>query len=499
MKGQGCVYLVGAGCGGLDLLTLRGAELLRSCDAVVYDDLIAGELLTLVPDHAEKCCMGKRSGRHSASQEEINAALISLAQSGKRVVRLKGGDPFVFGRGGEEMLALRSAGIPCEEIPGVSSAIAIPAEGGIPVTHRGISQSLHIITAHTAGTQDGLPPCLDDLARLPGTLVFLMGLSRLEQLTRRLASSGMPGDTPAAVISGGSAPKPVTVRGTLANLAERTRQAGVQSPAVIVVGGVSALDLSPTLNRPLKGVRVGLTGTSAITQKLRRALEDQGAQVFDALHTQVVELPAAFDLRTLRTGRHWIVLTSGNGVRLFFQQLSRAGVDLRELNGCRFAVIGESTGQQLWRYGIRADLCPERYTSRDLAQALLHAADPEREDILLFRSRCGAPELFQTLAQCHHVEDIPLYDLRSDPRTAELAGPQLAQADYLTFASAGGVRQFIQAYGAIPQQAVCVCIGEVTGEALRQVYQKPFLTAPEISAHGILSAILEHAAHASGR
>jgi len=491
MKGQGCVYLVGAGCGGLGLLTLRGAELLRSCDAVVYDDLIADELLTLVPAHAEKLYMGKRSGKHSASQDEICAALIARAQAGKRVVRLKGGDPYVFGRGGEEMLALRSAGIPCEEVPGITSAIAIPAEAGIPVTHRGISQSVHIITAHTAGTKDGLPHYLEDLARLPGTLVFLMGLGCLEQLTQRLVSAGMPGDTPAAVLSGGNAPRPVTVRGTLMDLTERVKKAGVQSPAIIVVGEVTALNLSPTVDQPLKGIRIGLTGTAAITQKLRQALEDQGAQVFDAIHTEVTELPLCFDLRTLCTGRHWVVLTSGNGVQLFFRQLARAGIDLRELSGCRFAVIGASTAARLWEHGIRADLCPEHYTSRDLAQALCHVADPNREDIFLFRSRHGSRELFRTLAERYSVQDISLYDLRSDPQTTELARPKLACADYLTFASASGVRQFIQAYGTIPEQAVCVCIGEVTAGALKQVYHKPFLVAPEISADGILTAILQ--------
>lgn len=490
MRGQ--VYLVGAGCGGPELLTLRGAELLGMCDCVVYDDLISPELLALVPDGAEKLYMGKRLGRHSASQEEICAALIARAQAGKRVVRLKGGDPFVFGRGGEEMLALRAAGVPCQEVPGISSAIAIPAGAGIPVTHRGISQSIHIATAHTAGTQDGLPPYLEDLAHIPGTLVFLMGLSRLEQLVQRLMSAGMPSGTPAAVISGGNAPRPAAVRGTLADLAERVQRAGVQPPAVIVVGGVSALDLSPAADLPLNGVCVGVAGTDAVTQKLRRLLEDQGARVFTTVHIEVLELPLNFDLRTLSAGRHWVVLTSGNGVRLFFRQLSRAEIDLRELTGCRFAVIGASTAAQLWKHGIRADLCPDRYTSRDLAVALCHTVDPAQEDILLFRSSLGSKELFRTLADRYSVKDIPLYDLRSDPRTAERARPELPLADYLTFASAGGVRQFIQTYGAFPERAVCVCIGDVTADALKQIYHRPFLVAPEISVEGILTAILEH-------
>lgn len=493
MRGQGRVALVGAGCGGTGLLTLRGAELLRSCDAVVYDDLIAGELLALAPDGAEKIYMGKRSGRHSAPQKEICGLLIALAREGKRVVRLKGGDPFVFGRGGEEMLALQAAEIPCEEVPGVSSAIGIPAGAGIPVTHRGVSRSVHIVTAHTADSRDGLPPDLEKLAGLSGTLVFLMGLGQLEQLLRRLMAAGMAGETPAAVISGGNAPEPAAVRGTVADLAERVRRAGVQPPAVIVVGEVSALNLASAAGRPLDGVCVGLTGTAAMLQKLWGPLEERGARVFSAVRTETVELPVSFDFRSLCTGKHWVVLTSGNGVRLFFRRLARAEIDLRSLSGCRFAAIGASTAAQLWEHGIRADLCPEHYTSRDLARALCRAVDPEREDVLLFRSRCGSRQLVQILEERCAVRDIPLYDLRSDPRTAELACPLLARADYLVFASAGGVRQFIQAHKAVPEQAVCVCIGEVTAAALREVYHRPFRIAPEISAGGILAAIEEAA------
>ena len=241
----GTVYLVGAGCGQADLITVRGLKLLQTCDAIVYDDLIAPELLDSVPQTAQRIYMGKREGRHSASQDEICAKLAELAQVCRRVVRLKGGDPFVFGRGGEEALALQAAGVPFELVPGITSAIAIPELAGIPVTHRGVSQSFHVITAHTADTPDGLPAYLDDLARLPGTLVFLMGLSRLEALAGRLMEVGMAQNTPAAVLSGGNAPHRATVRGTLGDIAEKTRSAGVQPPAVIVVGDAASLELVP--------------------------------------------------------------------------------------------------------------------------------------------------------------------------------------------------------------------------------------------------------------
>ena len=249
----GSVALVGAGCGKADLITLRGLRLLQQCQAVVYDDLIDPALLDAAPESAKRFYMGKRSGLHAASQTEINRKLIELARSGLQVVRLKGGDPYLFGRGGEEMLALKAAGIPCQEVPGIPSAIGIAAEAGIPVTHRGISHSLHIITAHTADTPDGLPADFDALAKLSGTLVFLMGLERLATITTRLLAAGKNENTPSAVISGGNAPNPVQVRAPLFQLEQAVKNANVSAPAIILVGDVTAMDLS-ALSDPLKGL-----------------------------------------------------------------------------------------------------------------------------------------------------------------------------------------------------------------------------------------------------
>ena len=241
---KGIVYLVGAGCGAADLMTVRGLRLIQRCDALVYDDLIDEALLEEAPAHAQRIYMGKRAGHHSAPQEVICAELVRLALEGKTVVRLKGGDPYLFGRGGEEMLALKAAGIACHEVPGIPSAIGIPAEAGIPVTHRGASRSLHIITGHTADTADGLPADLDAMAQLSGTLVFLMGLTRLEHIAKQLMAAGKAADTPAAVISGGNSKNPACVRGTLADIAEKTRKAQVKSPAIILVGQVAAMELN---------------------------------------------------------------------------------------------------------------------------------------------------------------------------------------------------------------------------------------------------------------
>ena len=239
--GPGRVALVGAGCGRADLITVRGLRLLQQCRAVVYDDLIDTALLDTAPAGAERIYVGKRSGRHSAPQAEINAALIALAQRGGLTVRLKGGDPYVFGRGGEEALALQRAGIPFEVVPGITAAIAVPAEAGIPVTHRGVSRAVHIITAHT---QDETP----DFSRwaalaADGTLVFLMGLQRLPQIAAGLLAGGLPPQTPAAVLSGGNAPHPAAVRASLGEITDAARAAGVEAPAVIVVGDVAGMEL----------------------------------------------------------------------------------------------------------------------------------------------------------------------------------------------------------------------------------------------------------------
>lgn len=238
---KGRVILVGAGCGSADLITLRGMQRLQHCDAVVYDDLIDEALLDFTPERCERHYVGKRSGRHSMRQEEINALLIRLAGSGKTVVRLKGGDPFVFGRGGEEILALDAAGIPCEEVPGITSAIAIAAAAGIPVTHRNMSRSLHIISGHTSTGETAEE--YRALAALEGTLVFLMGLSHVQQIADGLLSGGKAPDTPAAILSGGNSAHPCTVRTTLAALSDAAREAQVQSPAILLIGKVAALSL----------------------------------------------------------------------------------------------------------------------------------------------------------------------------------------------------------------------------------------------------------------
>ena len=495
---SGSVALVGAGCGKADLITLRGLRLLRQCQAVVYDDLIDEALLDAAPESAERIYVGKRSGVHAASQEEINQKLIALARSGLKVVRLKGGDPYLFGRGGEEMTALKAAGIFCQEVPGIPSPMGIAAEAGIPVTHRGISRSLHIVTAHTADTKGGLFEDFDALAKLSGTLVFLMGLAHLPVIAARLIAAGKDPKTPSAVISGGNAPNPVCVRASLDAIAQAAENACVSAPAIILVGGVAAMDLSA--DEPLKGVRVGLTGTPEIEKKQRVALQALGAETVWAVRSEIKELPGAYDWRRMSEDSDWLVFTSANGVRACFRQLAETDKDMdwlswnrNFLKGKKFAVIGAATGAALARYGIDADVCPDTYTSENLAFAIAAAAEPG-EKITLLRSALATKTLPEMLQKSGFVvEDIPVYDLESSPGAARL--PKL---DYLTFSSAGGVESFFKQYGAVPEGACCVCIGGVTAKALEHHTDTYFLTASEvsgedsgrISAEGIVEAIL---------
>lgn len=477
----GSVALVGASCGKADLITVRGLRLLQQCQAVVYDDLIDPALLEAAPETAQRIYMGKRSGEHSAPQKQINQKLIELAQSGLRVVRLKGGDPYLFGRGGEEMLALKEAGISCQEVPGIPSAIGIPAEVGIPVTHRGASRGLHIITAHTSDTPDGLPEDFDHLAKLSGTLVFLMGLAQLPKISQRLIAAGKSPDTPASVISGGNSQNPALVRAPLWEISEKAKD--VASPAIIMVGQVAALDLS---QKPLSGIWVGITGTAHVAKKQISALEALGAETSWVTQTEVKKYPLENVLPQLEGKTGWLVFTSANGVRVFFEELGNDPAKLAVLEGKKYAVIGVATKNMLAQYGLEADLCPQTFTSEALARELAQTAQKE-EAIFLLRSAIGSPILPEILTQAGlTVSDIPVYNI-----SGEGAGEVLPQMDYLTFSSASGVEAFIRQYGSLPKNVKYVCIGHITAKKLEEYTADPYLTAQEITVPGIVQTIVD--------
>ena len=457
----GKVWLVGAGCGGPELITVKGLSLVKSCDVLLYDSLSAKELLERARPDCERIDVGKRYGGRAASQEEINRLLIQKAQEGKTVVRLKGGDPYVFGRGGEEMLALLEAGIACEEVPGISSAFAAPAAAGIPVTHRGLSRSVTVLTASslTEGAEQMTEADYEALARLSGTLVILMGMHHLKELTDRLIGAGMSPSRPAAVVMEGATKRQRWVRAPLERLAEEAVRAGLKAPSVIVIGETASLHLAPMSFSqtdalpqgaseqqacgPLSGARVAVTGTDGFAARLSVALRKQGAETVDLSFLETV--PTEQPLPEI-SGFSWLVFTSPNGVRLFQKKMRQERRDLRGLAGKKIAVIGPGTGEALAESGLFYDLMPQIHDAAHLGAALAERMEG-KERALLLRSELGSPALTRELSAAgREYHDFPLYELRAKPEQREEAFRRLreAQPDYLLFGSASGVRSFVE-------------------------------------------------------
>ncbi|MDO4312784.1 MAG: uroporphyrinogen-III C-methyltransferase [Eubacteriales bacterium] len=484
-KPMGCVCLVGAGCGGKEWITVEGLALLKSCDAVVYDDLIDAGLLEEVPLQAERFYVGKRSHKSSAKQEDIQALLVRLAGQNKKVVRLKGGDPFVFGRGGEEIQYLNDHQIPWKVVPGISSALAIPAEAGIPVTHRGISRSIHIMTAHTK--EDVLRKDLEQFANLEGTLIFLMGLQSLETIVNILKEKGRNGNTPAAILSGGNTARPYKVVGTLENILEKANEEGVATPGIIMIGDVVALDLQNQVDLPLSGTRIGLTGTDDFQEKLREKLQLLGAETVSLMGGRCEELKTMIPWGQITDSkRKWIVFTSVQGIRYFFYHCRKAGVDYRGFASCSFAVIGAATGKELKEYGFRADLCPQEYTSMALADELI-LQRRRGEEVFLFCSRQGTDVLSKKLAEvqipCHRFD---VYDTIFSPREG-----QEGMLDFLLFGSAGGVRAF-WSLGYQKEKRTCgVCIGQVCADAYRECFKEEPVVAASATVEAMTEVLLK--------
>lgn len=490
---QGMVYLVGAGCGDAALITQKGLRLLRECDAVLYDDLAAVDLLAETKPDCTRIFVGKRYGKHSMPQVEINALLLEQARQGKMVVRLKGGDPFVFGRGGEEILALQAAEIPYAVVPGISSAIAVPMAAGIPVTHRKIARSFHVITGHTA--QDaGIPENLDILAKLDGTLVFLMGLHHLTEICAGLLLGGKAPETPAAVISKGTTPQQRVLRAPLGELAAAASAAKMEAPAVIVIGETAGLDFSDTIPKPLSGIRIGVTGTPRITRKLQKMLTAWGASVTEMDYARLLpyaEAPALDAALAQPENADWAVFTSPNGVALFFDVLQKRRYDLRRLSGWKFAVIGTGTAQALERHGIYPAYQPEVYDVESLAAGLCAVVRPQ-ERILILRAEQGSPILNERLdAAGRSYQDIKLYDILVDAEKRRRALEMAEEMDFLTFASGSGVRGFLEDGGHIPAGTKAVCIGSATRKVLESYGYTQNIVAETANAEGLVDAILK--------
>ena len=499
MKGRGRVYLVGAGCGDPELITWKGLRRLRACDVVLYDDLAAEKLLEETKQDCERIFVGKRYGKHSMPQQEINALLIAKAQEGKTVVRLKGGDPFVFGRGGEEALALRAEAIPYEIISGVTSAIAVPAAAGIPVTHRKTARSFHVITGHTAaGGEVVLTEQLETLAKLEGTLVFLMGLHHLEEICAGLLAGGKAAATPAAVISKGTTPEQKVVRAALGELAAAVRKAELEAPAILLIGETAALELAGTMPRPLYGVKIGVTGTKTITRKLRDRLEELGAAVTEMDYSAIVPYgenrpleEALGSIEACPRAYEWAVFTSPNGVEIFFNDLKKRKFDVRKLAQLRFAVIGTGTAAALERHGVYPAFLPQKYDVESLAKGLAEIVKKD-EAILILRAEQGSEILTEVFDRAGmRYTDVKLYDIFVDEAKRRFANEKAGEMDFITFASGSGVRGFLENGGAIPQGTRTVCIGSSTAKMLQKYGDYQPITAATFHVDGVVEAILK--------
>ena len=501
MKHQGMVYLVGAGPGAWGLMTIRGLKLLESCDAVVYDHLASHHFLSCLKPGCRKVYVGKQAGCHSMSQEEISGLLVRLAKEGLTVVRLKGGDPFVFGRGGEEILALEENEIPWEIVPGVTSAVAVPELAGIPVTHRGLSRSFHVITGHTMGGEGGTPD-MRPYAALSGTLVFLMGFGQLSSIAAGLIAGGKSPDTPAAVIENGSLPNQRVLRAPLGSLAGEAIRAGLGTPAIIVVGEVAAFELCPKGALPLSGTTIGITGTPSFAARLRQALEREGADVRNVLEMKVIPYESSDEVQKAYRdleGYTWLVLTSANGVQCFFEGLYRSGRDFRAVGHLKFAVIGKGTAGELEKYGFRPDFIPESYCARSLGEGLVKLLGKE-DKVLLARAAMASKELPAVLSEAGIAwEDVPLYDVMPERREPEgETGSLPAPLDYLVFASASGVRGFFGAmesrlasFGGTRRKPRLACIGDITAKALGEHGQHADVVASSYDIDGIVRSLEE--------
>ena len=449
------IYIVGAGPGDLGLLTLRGREVLRRAEAVIYDNLVGEGILSMIPEGAEMIDAGKSAGNHKLTQSEITTMMIELAVSGKTVVRLKGGDPYMFGRGGEEVEAIKRSGLEFEVVPGITSALSVPAYAGIPATHREYSSGVNILTAHD---KRNLLPDFN-----AATSIFLMGAGNAEMLQSKLLET-MPPETPCAIISNGTTSKQRVIRTELSCLYPND----ITPPAVIVVGKVAGLNLSWRENLPLNGKRIIITRPEGRSEKLSLMLRDKGAEVIimPTIRTRVI--PDSIEGVNL-SGYDWIGFTSVTGVEALFGLLSESGRDIREIGNAKIAAIGSATCEALRFHGLSVEYVPEVFDGEHLAEGLSHKLGKNGK-VLMFRAEKGTPEIDNIFMKYGiYPTNICIYrtdcvKLRHVPK----------EADIIIFTSSSTVRGFLAADNTgLFRGALAVCIGKQTAdEAVRAGFSR---------------------------
>ncbi|ATW28105.1 uroporphyrinogen-III C-methyltransferase [Candidatus Formimonas warabiya] len=495
-------YLVGAGPGDYKLITLKAVECLKKADVVIYDRLANKRLLDFAQEGAEKIFVGKECSFHSLPQEQINRLIVKKAKEGKTVVRLKGGDPYVFGRGGEEAEELRKENIPFEIVPGITSAISVPAYAGIPVTHRDFVSSVHIITGHEKPEKDSSWLDYKVLAKLQGTLIFLMGLSNLSNICKNLMEWGKPEDTPVAVVSKGTTSAQKKVVGTLADIEEKVKDVHLLPPSIIIVGQV--VNLHDRLDwfdkKPLSGRRVLITRTRTQASVLAQKIEDLGGDVYSFPTIKIVE-PDDFDAideKLSQAGTYqWIVFTSVNGVEAFFARMKARKLDIRSLQGVKMAAIGFATGKALAEKGIIPDFIPATYQAEMLAAGLKEQIQAG-EKVLLPTADIARKLLQEELIKHGALVDkLDLYKTIPGEGKREflLEWLQNKEIDIVTFTSSSTVRNFVKILGEenrpLLQGVKIACIGPVTRATAEELGLEVAAEGKEYHIEGLIEAILE--------
>ncbi len=499
-KGAGICYLAGAGPGDPGLITVRAMELIRSCDVIVYDYLVNAELLRHCRADAELIYAGKKAGQHTLRQPEINALLVEKTTAGHRVLRLKGGDPILFGRGAEEAEALEAAGLAYEFVPGISSALAGPLYAGIPVTHREHNAVLTIFTGHEDPDKEASGLDYRSLATAAGTKVMLMGVQRLAPITARLIEGGADPTTPVALVRWATTGRQQTLTGTLDDIADKAAAAGFQAPAVAVIG--SGVGCRQRLNwfesRPLFGRRIVVTRTRQQAGVLSAQLAALGADVQELPTIRIDPAPDPVAFARLVADAHtydWLVFTSPNGVDIFFKAFFQAYDDARSIGGARIAVVGPGTGSKVKEYRLAVDLMPkERFVAEGLVEAF-GELDIENQTVLWVRPDKTRDLIAAALAGRGAIVD-ELVAYRTVAETGDVGGGQARLreegADVITFTSASTAENFAALNLPVPDTTLLASIGPVTSQAMRDLGMRVDLEASEHTIPGLVRVIREH-------
>jgi len=496
----GICYLAGAGPGDLGLVTLRVKELVEQAEVVVFDYLCNPEILRWAPREAEIIYAGKKAGQHTLKQPEINALLVEKTAAGKKVVRLKGGDPLMFGRGGEEAEALVDAGLRFEIVPGVTSAIAAPAYAGIPVTHRDHASQLTIFTGHEDPTKEESSLDYARIASAPGTKVMLMGVERLGVIMTKLQEHGLPATTPVALVRWGTTGRQQSIAGTVADIADRVAQAGFAAPAVAVIGAVATLrdKLGWFEKRPLFGKRIVVTRTRHQAGALTSRLRELGADVYE-LPTIRIEPPSdprAFAESVVHAHQYdWIVFTSPNGVTAFFERFFEIRSDARELGGVRIAAIGPATAAKVKEYRFAVDLQPKEFVAEAVVKAFEEQGSIENQTVLLARAEQARDVLPDELAKLGAIVDIAAV-YRTVPETGDVAGGierfRNEGADLITFTSSSTAENFMALKLPLPAGLKTASIGPITSKTMRELGLSVDVEAARYDIPGLVEAIRSH-------